>query len=86
MMEDCEEVFVRQATWNPDFEDVLLRARNFHRSVGIEERRFPLATRDVDVDVEDVGASLALAPSQRRLDQDGVELAVAGDIQNDVDL
>ena len=68
MMEDCEEVLVRQATWNPDFEDVLLRAGNFHRSVGIEERRFPLATRDVDVDVQDVGASFALATSQRCFD------------------
>jgi hypothetical protein len=67
MVEDGEQGFVRFTDGNADFEDVLGRTRNFHRRFRIEKRRLPLPTGNVDVKVQNVGASFALATPERRL-------------------
>ena len=75
MMKNCKHDFVRLARRDSDVQNIFFRARNFCRSFRIKKRRLPFSSRNVDVDVKNVGPTLAISNAETRLDEQGIELA-----------
>ena len=74
-MKNCKHDFMGLARWDSDVQNVFFRPGNFCRGFRIKKRRLPFSSRNVDVDVKNVGPTFAISNAQTRLDEQRIEFA-----------